>query len=249
MIDGDTRAIFGGLVMTNFGLDEEHAEIISSHHANGRRILDVVVAPDFGKAAVETLSRKGGRCKMLANEALGNLTRQSLDDTPRIRFVRGGFLKQPNYTYVLDLADQDLQVPASMTPEDVKAMALAKEQWQRDLLLAWAVGATSNSNTITLVKDGMLIGNGVGQQDRVGACELALTRARGSGHDPKGAVAYSDSFFPFTDGPEVLIDAGVIAILATSGSIRDEKVRAVCEQRKVALFLLPDKTSRGFFGH
>ena len=78
------------------------------------------------------------------------------------------------------------------------------------MLLAWGVGCTSNSNTITIVKGGMLVGNGVGQQDRVGAAELAVKRAIDAGHraaNCRSAVAYSDSFFPFSDGVEALIDA------------------------------------------
>jgi len=99
------------------------------------------------------------------------------------------------------------------------------------------------------VKDGMLIGNGVGQQDRVGCCELALKRARDAGHDPKGAVAYSDSFFPFEDGPQVLADAGIRAIFATSGSMRDGVVKLALDKAGVRFYALPDAEARGFFGH
>jgi phosphoribosylaminoimidazolecarboxamide formyltransferase/IMP cyclohydrolase len=95
----------------------------------------------------------------------------------------------------------------------------------------------------------MLLGNGVGQQDRVGCCELALKRAKDAGNDVSGATAYSDSFFPFTDGPLVLINAGIKAILATSGSVRDEEVKKVCADNQVELTLIPDKLARGFFGH
>ena len=120
---------------------------------------------------------------------------------------------------------------------------------ERDLLLAWAVGSTSNSNTITLVKDGRLIGNGVGQQDRVGCCELAIKRARDAGHETEGAVAYSDSFFPFPDGPEVLAGAGIKAILASSGSVKDGEVKAMCATHGVTLVMVPDAVGRGFYNH
>jgi hypothetical protein len=152
--------------------------------------------------------------------------------------VSGGVLEQPNYTFVLDLADPAVQRHG--------VLALAQE---RDLLLAWAVGSTSNSNTTTLVRDGQLLGNGVGQQDRIGGCALAITRARDAGHDTAGAVAYSDSFFPFPDGPQVLIDAGVTAIFCTSGSVRDDLVRQTVLDAGVALAQLPDRDARGFFGH
>lgn len=239
MVTGDTRAIFGGLVMLNFALDEALAEeLLSFAVPSGRRLLDGICAPGFSDEAIQLLSRKGDKCRFLANPALGSLGLGSLDPAPRWRHVRGGFLGQPNYTYVADLNDPSLVTTGDLSPAQA-----------RDLLLAWAVGSTSNSNTITLVKAGQLLGNGVGQQDRVGCCELAIKRARDAGHDITGAVAYSDSFFPFPDGPQVLIDAGVTAIWATSGSVRDKETQALCAERAVVLCQVPDSSGRGFFGH
>ncbi len=105
------------------------------------------------------------------------------------------------------------------------ALDLAAEAQARDLVVAWAIGSTINSNTITLVRDGQLLGNGVGQQDRVGGCALAISRATNAGHRIDGCVAYSDSYFPFPDGPQLLIDAGVSAVFCTTGSVRDGLVR------------------------
>ena len=99
------------------------------------------------------------------------------------------------------------------------------------------------------MRDGQLLGNGTGQQDRVGSCALAVTRARAAGHDLDGAVAYSDSYFPFPDAPETLIDAGVRAIFCTTGSVRDEIVRQTLRDGGVAVAQLPDREARGFFGH
>ncbi len=122
----------------------------------------------------------------------------------------------------------------------------------RSVILAWAVGATSNSNTITLVKDGRLVGNGVGQQDRVGAAKLAIFRADEANNgkaDLAGATAYSDSFFPFPDAPEVLINRGIKTIFSTSGSVNDEKIIELCKSKGVELILLPDSEARGFYQH
>lgn len=241
MLEGDPLAIHGGLVITNFPLKGMHGQILRTWSMQGdsKRILDGVIAPSFSEGAQEELGRKHGKCRMIANPALAELDTTSLDHAPRFRYVRGGFLRQPNYTFVLDFKNPNL--------ECVGEMPAAPER--RNLVLAWAVGSTSNSNTITLVKNGMLIGNGVGQQDRVGAAELAIARARRSGHDIRGAVAYSDSFFPFPDGPKILIDAGVRVILATETPKPHEEVRAICRQNDVALVLLPDTEARGFFGH
>ena len=108
----------------------------------------------------------------------------------------------------------------------------------------------SNSNTITIVKDGRLLGNGVSQQDRKGAAKLAaFLRAKDAGHDTKEAVAYSDSFFPFTDGPEILISAGIKVIFATSGSVRDKEVLEFCKEKGIIFVTIPDKDGRGFFRH
>ncbi|MCL5666250.1 MAG: hypothetical protein M1383_00535 [Patescibacteria group bacterium] len=239
MLEGDLRAIFGGLVMTNFPIDELLAEILLSHKMEtGRRLLDGIIAPSFTEGAIETLKRKGDKCRFIVNPALEKLNKNSLDSHTRIRYVRGGFLAQPNYLFTLNFS----------APEMAKSGKITDKQ-EMDMLLAWAVGSTSNSNTVTIVKDQMLIGNGVGQQDRVGGCELAIKRAKDAGHSVQGAAAYSDSFFPFTDGPEVLAKAGIKSILATSGSVRDKDVKEFCQKSGVALYLVPDSQARGFFGH
>jgi len=240
MVMGDPRAIFGGLVMTNFPIDEELAEVLHTCGLqSGRRIYDGIIAPSFDEKAITMLSRKKDKCRFIVNPALGSLSiLECLDAKQRFRPVRGGFLVQPNYTFILNLSDKEMQIFGDRGQEV-----------EPNLLLAWAVGSTSNSNTITLVKDLQLIGNGVAQQDRVGAAQLAQFRALGSHHDTMGAVAYSDSFFPFPDGPAALIAAGVRAIFATSGSINDEKTKAICQAAGVTLYMLPDAVARGFFGH
>ena len=237
MIRGSTRAIFGGMVMVNFPVNQSVAEKLVFYlmSEGKRRLLDGVCAPSFSKEAIAILKRKGDRCRLFSNSSLTFL---SLDKAPRFRYVRGGFLRQSNYTFVLDLNAPELE-----------KIGQATIQQEDDLLLAWAIGSTSNSNTITLVRDNYLIANAVGQQDRVGACALAVERAREAGHETEGAVAYSDSFFPFVDGPEVLAEAGIKVVLASSGSIRDEEVKRFCKEKGIVLYLIPDKIGRGFFGH
>lgn len=251
MLLGDLRAIFGGSIMVNFSVDENIAEdLINKFMKEGRRLLDVVCAPSFTPEAIDILSRKKGKCRLMVNPALESVGVSSLDVHKRYRYVRGGFLEQPNYTFVPELNDQNLA-------------------------LAWAVGSTSNSNTITIVKGGRLVGNGVGQQDRVGAAKLALLRAddafasasafpqvlgspsaqpdHSEKHMPSadllGAVAYSDSFFPFPDAPQVLIDRGIKKIFATSGSVNDEKIIELCEKNGVEFVTIPDSEARGFYQH
>jgi phosphoribosylaminoimidazolecarboxamide formyltransferase/IMP cyclohydrolase len=238
MMAGDPLAIFGGLVMTNFTVDEVLGEVFAG------KMLDGIIAPAFTPGAVEALQRKNGKCRLVVNPALERLTGiligrgGCLDQAPRFRFVRGGFLVQPNYFFVPDF-----------NQSQITRYRRATIYQEYDMILAWAIGSTSNSNTITIVKDGQLIGNGVGQQDRVGAVNLAITRAHRSGHDTAGAVAYSDSFFPFPDGPQALVDAGISAIFTSSGSVKDQEVIDLCTAAGVALYMVPDQIGRGFFGH
>jgi phosphoribosylaminoimidazolecarboxamide formyltransferase/IMP cyclohydrolase len=242
VVEGDPRAIFGGLVMFNFEISEKEAEILLTHlmDSGERRLMDGIIAAAFTKKAIERMRRKKDKCRLIANPGLADMNKNSLDNAKRFRYVRGGFLTQPNYTFVLDFKHPGLLVRGDKSDLD---------NWEKDLLLAWAISATSNSNTITLVKNGKLIGNGVGQQDRVGCCELAIKRAEDAGHEIQDAVAASDSFFPFPDGPEVLINAGIKAIFATSGSARDKNVQKICQVKKIILVQIPDKLARGFFGH
>jgi phosphoribosylaminoimidazolecarboxamide formyltransferase/IMP cyclohydrolase len=109
-----------------------------------------------------------------------------------------------------------------------------------------------------LVKDGRLYGNGVGQQDRVGAAKLAIFRADDAAKfadsaaeraNLENAVAYSDSFFPFTDAAEVLISRGIKTIFSTSGSVNDEKIIELCKTNGVNLIMFPDVEARGFYQH
>lgn len=240
MLEGDPRAIFGGLVMLNGPVTEEIAGLLLAHGMpSGKRLLDAVVASDVSDDAVAILQRKGGKLRVVTNSALASLTAASLDGAPRFRYVRGGWLQQGNYSFVLDLASKELELSGKP----------ASPAQLRDLQLAWAVGSTSNSNTITLVKDGRLIGNGVGQQDRVSAAQLAIKRARDSGHDVRGAVAYSDSFFPFPDGPLTLAEAGAAVIFASRGSVKDAEVAKALTDKGVSFYTMPDASARGFYAH
>jgi phosphoribosylaminoimidazolecarboxamide formyltransferase/IMP cyclohydrolase len=238
MLEGDEIAIFGGVVMVNGVIDADVATALMQHHMpeGQNRLLDGVVGSEVTPEAMEILSR--AKLRIVTNPALASLTAASLETAAIYRNVRGGMLVQPNYTFVADLQADYIERHGSVTP-----------QQERDLIQAWAVGSTSNSNTICIVKDGRMLGNGVGQQDRVGAAKLAVTRATSRDHDVKGAAAYSDSFFPFPDGPLVLADAGITAILTSSGSVKDPEVIETLAAKNVSTTMLPDKTGRGFFGH
>lgn len=256
MLTGDTRAIFGGVVMVNAAIDKEVAETLMHYAMEGDRprLLDGVVGASVSDEALELLSRN--KLRVVVNPALAQLSQDSLDTRRRARPVRGAILEQPNYDFVLDFTADYMQQYGEIS-----------EQQKHDMILGWAVGSTSNSNTISLVKNGQLIGNGVGQQDRVGAGQLALTRTTLAAPELEkqsdtivmkisldasklaDAIAYSDSFFPFPDGPSLLAQAGITAILTSSGSVGDDTVIQTLTDAGVSLMMLPDRTGRGFFAH
>lgn len=237
MIWSDPEALFGGFVLVNFPVTEAVASRLSVQQAFGmRRVLDGIIAPSFEPEAQEMLGRSKGLCKMFVNPALGGMgLADALDISIRLKQVRGGLLAYDGDPYVF------------VIPEEWGRMLSWEDQ--HDLVLAWAVGSTSNSNTVTLARRGTIIGNGAGQRSRVMAAKLALMYARTYDHDPRDAIAYSDSFFPYPDGPEVLADAGIKVIFATSGSRNDGVVQEACEKRQVQLLRLPDAEARGFYGH
>lgn len=257
MIDGDTRAIFGGFIMVTGTIDKAVADALLHHGMEdfgANRMLDGVVGAAVTDDALDILTRK--KLRVVVNPALATLTQASIDSSRRLRHIRGAYLEQPNYSFVLDL-----------NADYVQSTGKVAAQQKQDMVLAWAVGCVSNSNTITLAKNGMIIGNGVGQQDRVGAAQLALSRTTTDlatfetkdgmfnmtlSLDMKkleGSVAYSDSFFPFPDGPMILANAGIKTILTTSGSVNDDIVMKTLKQAGVTTVTVPDQLGRGFAKH
>ena len=211
--DGDSLAAFGGIIAINRPIDEALAKAMVAH----RRFVDVLCAPAADDAALAVFARRPNM-RLMVNPALETPGYPTDLDVKR---VRGGFLVQAPDTRTLAAADLTVAGRVQPTPEQIA-----------NLLFAWAVCRASKSNTITIAKDRMLIGSGVGQQDRKRCCELAASKSLGRA---AGAAAASDAFFPFADGPQVLIDAGVTAIVEPGGSVRDQETIDLCDARGVAL--------------
>jgi len=119
------------------------------------------------------------------------------------------------------------------------------DEQMRDLVFAWQVCRFVSSNAIVLAKDRQTIGIGAGQMSRVDAVRLAVEKARGLGHDLAGAALASDAFFPFADGPQLALDAGVTAIIQPGGSKRDDEVIAAVAEVGAAMVF----TGRRHFRH
>ncbi len=246
MLSGDPEATLGGWVMLNFPVDEQVAILLAEKKLHG------VVAPKFSSAAVLKLRRYSGKCRLVLNPALATVGRHNLEFTPIVHPVIGGFMTQLRSRFVPNFRLKPGEVGEIISYHPDNGVG---DKQAVGLLFAWGIGSTSDSNSVTIVKlceinnVWKLLGNGVCQRTRVGAGQLAVDLARRAGHALNGAVAYSDSFFPFTDGPEVLIQAGIRSIFATSGSIRDQEVIDYCRARGCILSLVPDEIGRGFFGH
>jgi len=183
----------------------------------GRRIaehfVEVLVAPAFDDAAVEALQTR---------QAL-----RILEDTERRRETPG----ERDFKRVLGgmlLQDRDLAGP----PRDEMRVACGSptaEQWA-DLQFAWQICKHVSSNAIVIAKGGQTIGIGAGQMSRVDAVRIGVENARRHGHDLTGSVLASDAFFPFPDGPEIALQAGVAALIQPGGSRRDQEVIAAVEE-------------------
>jgi phosphoribosylaminoimidazolecarboxamide formyltransferase / IMP cyclohydrolase len=179
--------------------------------ALGRRLseqfLEVVFAPGYDEEALAALRERPSLRILLDRE------RRTGDPGERhYKRVLGGFLVQDGNWDVDDRTDWE-----------VVCGAPSEEQWG-DLVFAWRVCKHVSSNAIVLAKGLETIGIGAGQMSRVDAVRIAVEKAREHGHDLAGAVLASDAFFPFADGPQVALEAGVTAIVQPGGSRRDQEV-------------------------
>jgi phosphoribosylaminoimidazolecarboxamide formyltransferase/IMP cyclohydrolase len=198
----------------------------------GRRIaeqfVEVLMAPGFDDDAVAALRAK----KSL--RILSDAERRS--ETPGERDVKrvlGGLLIQER--------DADIEDREAM---EIVTGAVTEPQWG-DLLFAWRVGKHVSSNAIVIAKDLQTIGIGAGQMSRVDSVRIAVEKAREHGHDLRGAILASDAFFPFADGPELALAAGIAVIVQPGGSRRDEEVVGAVEAAGAAMVF----TGRRHFRH
>ena len=213
---GDPVAAFGGIVALNQTVDLETAQRIVA----GKRFLEVLIAPGYEANALELLRDRWKDCRILATGGL--------EGSPSLRYhsVTGGVLVQQP-----DLAGFD-RAACVVTS---KRQPTAREWY--DLEFAWLVTKHVKSNAIVVAHQGQLLGAGAGQMSRPLSARIAIDLARSNGHGQllSGAVAGSDAFFPFPDGPALLIDAGVKAIIHPGGSKKDQDTINLCDREGVAL--------------
>ena len=213
----DPVSAFGGVIAANRPVTKEMAEQVAEV------FTEVIVAPGYEDGAVEVLQGKKN-IRILVCE---DLERGGVETRP----ISGGLLMQERDSFQAEGDD-----PSGWTLATGEA---ASDEVLADLAFAWRACRSAKSNAILLAKDGASVGIGMGQVNRVDSCKLAVERANtlADGEErSRGAVAASDAFFPFEDGPQVLIDAGVTAIVQPGGSVRDELTIEACKAAGVTMY-------------
>jgi phosphoribosylaminoimidazolecarboxamide formyltransferase/IMP cyclohydrolase len=207
----DPVSAFGGVIATNVAVSVAMAEQVAEI------FTEVIVAPAYDEGAVAALQGKKN-IRILLAEPLSQ-------GGAEIRPISGGLLMQHTDRFQAEGDD-----PASWTLATGEA---ADDATLADLAFAWRAVRAAKSNAILLASGGAAVGIGMGQVNRVDSCRLAVTRA---GERASGSVAASDAFFPFADGPQILLDAGVKAIVQPGGSVRDEETIAACQAAGVTMY-------------
>ncbi len=210
---GDPVSAFGGVVAVNrpvtAALAGQIAEVFT----------EVLLAPAFDPDALDILTRK-------KNIRLLVMPAETAVDPLEFRGISGGVLTQ-----LRDRVDAPGDDPAGWT---LVAGPAVDDATMADLAFAWRACRSVKSNAILLASGAASVGIGMGQVNRVDSCRLAVERA---GDRAAGSVAASDAFFPFADGPQILLDAGIKAIVQPGGSVRDAEVVAAVEASGASMYV------------
>jgi phosphoribosylaminoimidazolecarboxamide formyltransferase / IMP cyclohydrolase len=209
----DPMSAYGGVIAVNRRVDLACAQALS------KQFVEVLLAPGYDADALEVLKEKK------------NVRLLELSDWPtrgegaEQKPVIGGMLAQTRD--IVTEGREQMSVMGVKAPEE--------SQWD-DLLFAWKVCRHVRSNAIVIASGAATIGIGAGQMSRVDAVNIAIEKARAFQPDLlAGSSLASDAFFPFADGPQLAIDAGVTAIVQPGGSVRDEEVVAAADAANVAM--------------
>jgi phosphoribosylaminoimidazolecarboxamide formyltransferase/IMP cyclohydrolase len=207
----DPISAYGGVIAANRPVSLEMARQVAEI------FTEVIIAPGYADGAVDVLAAKK------------NLRILVVEPPPRggaeSRRIDGGLLVQ-----LSDTVDSDHDRAVNWK---LAAGQPGSEDTLADLEFAWKAARWVKSNAILLARDGASVGVGMGQVNRVDSCRLAVQRA---GERAVGSVVASDAFFPFADGPEILLAAGVSAIVQPGGSVRDGEVIAAVEAAGATMY-------------
>jgi phosphoribosylaminoimidazolecarboxamide formyltransferase/IMP cyclohydrolase len=234
--EGDPLAAYGGILAVSQPIDAAAASRI----VEGQKFMEVIIAPAvenspaFDDAALKLLRERWANVRLLATRGIRH--RYSAGSQRKINYksIPGGMLVQDRDMKLANA--RQWQHVAGPTPDD---------RLLDDAAFVWTIAKHLKSNAVAIGGGFQLLGAGMGQVDRVTACRLAIERLKnrdGSqfpkiGDGSQFAIAASDAFFPFPDGPQLLIDAGVKCIVHPGGSKRDGETIDLCEQRSVTCLL------------
>ncbi len=207
----DSVSAFGGVVAANRTVTVEMARVLSEV------FTEVIVAPGYEAGAIEILAAKPSiRILELANYKIAK---------EELRPISGGILIQ--HSDLIDARGDDSANWQQVSGGEISV------QVKNDLEFAWRSVRSVKSNGILLAKNGASVGIGMGQVNRVDSAKLAVARA---GERASNCVAASDAFFPFADGLQILLDAGITAVVAPGGSVRDAEVIEAAKAANIAMF-------------
>jgi phosphoribosylaminoimidazolecarboxamide formyltransferase/IMP cyclohydrolase len=219
----DPQSAFGGVVCLNRAVDRELAELLVA------QFCEVLFAPRFTDEALELLESKPNMRILEDNE------RRRFNIAERdLKRVMGGLLVQ----------DRDIDLEDRSEMEVVTERKPTEAEWG-EMLFGWKVCKHVRSNAIVLARGLASVGIGAGQMSRVDSVRLAIEKARGAGSELQGAALASDAFFPFADGPQLAVDAGVTSIIQPGGSKRDLEVVEAADAAGISMVF----THRRHFKH
>ncbi len=212
--EADPLSAFGGIVAVNRPVDEKTAQVILEKLG----FFEIMMAPSYDAGALKAFeARKNLRVMSLVG--LGETKGQTAGY--HVRRVEGGFLVQ----------DFD-QVAENKTLYKVVTEKQPDSQLAKDMEFGWKLVKHVKSNAIVLVRNGVSLGVGAGQMNRVGSLEIAIEQA---GDKAKGSVMASDALLPFRDSVDVCAKAGIAAIIQTGGSVRDKEVIEAANQHGIPM--------------
>ncbi|MBX3387081.1 MAG: bifunctional phosphoribosylaminoimidazolecarboxamide formyltransferase/IMP cyclohydrolase [Phycisphaeraceae bacterium] len=225
-VAGDPTAAYGGILALNRTVDSDTAAVI----ANASHFFEVVIAPEFDQPALETLRARWSAVRLLAVGDRAPSAARKIE----YRSVPGGMLVQDRDVVRTDPSQWTHAAGPKPTPDHVLAACVIAELARSVTSNAVVIGGF-HANAIRL------FGVGSGQVDRVSACRLAVAKAadaiKSSAAAASGPIAVGDAFFPFPDGPKILIDAGVKLIVHPGGSKRDQETLDLCNTHNVTCLL------------
>lgn len=211
-LDCDPVSAFGGVIVANREVDEATAAEMD------KIFFEVIVSPGYSEEALSTLKHKKNRVILQAHTMhLPKL---------RLRSALNGYLQEEADD--LHGLPEGYTVPTDTTPTEAQL---------HDMALANTLVKHFRSNAIVLVKDGKLLGAGMGQVSRIDALKHAIERAKEAGRDLKGAVMASDAFFPFNDCVQLAYREGVRAVVQPGGSVRDDQTISFCQEKGIPMVM------------